>query len=306
MRELTQKKVLITGAASGIGRALALGFAAEGSQLWLLDVEPAGLAATALAVRQQGVAVESRCCDLTERQQITAAVRDLLDSWGTLDVLVNNAGVAYYGPTVRMTTEQCDRVLAVNLLAPIQLTRELLPVLLERPEAHVLNVASMYGFFPTDRATAYHASKFGLLGFSEALRCECSRKGLGVTTLCPGFVRTDFFAKIPCGRPGRTTPTPPRWLSASPETAARKGIRGVRRNQRLVLVTPLAYVAYYARRMMPGAIDRLYQFGRKRAIRNKTLAAAAGANTFGGELTSPSAFEPVTATPLETSGRKVA
>ena len=144
-REIRGKKTLITGAASGIGRALAVRLAREGADLFLLDIDQAGLSEVVAETSQYGVEVIGRYCDLSQPQQITASINALLERWGTLDILVNNAGVCWYGPTLKMTGEEWDRLLAVNLDAPLQLTRELLPILTSRPDAHILNVASICG-----------------------------------------------------------------------------------------------------------------------------------------------------------------
>ncbi len=138
---------------------------------------------------------------------------------------------------------------------------------LGRPEAHILNVCSMYGLFATGGCSAYHLSKFGLVGFSEALRAEYCRRGLGVTALCPGFVTTDLFRSMPDTDSDRPHRTPPSWVCTTPERAAEKAVRAIRRNSRLTLVTPLAHLAYYTRRIAPGLLDTIYRFSRRRAER---------------------------------------
>jgi short-subunit dehydrogenase len=264
VRELLGKKTLITGAASGIGRALALRMAREGANLYLLDRNEAGLTEVVSAARRIGVDAFARCCDLTQEQDVTRSIAQILKHWNHLDVLVNNAGVAFYGLTDEMTEEQWEQVLGVNLMAPVQFTREFLPVLLRRPEAHILNVASMYGYFVTNRCSAYHLSKFAILGFSEALRAEYGKTGLGVTALCPGFVTTNLYSSMMYDRSQREKRLPPRWMCTTPEQVATKAVRGIYRNQRIVLVTPLAHVMYHVRRLAPGLIDRLYRIGRRR------------------------------------------
>ncbi|MCA9017661.1 MAG: SDR family oxidoreductase, partial [Planctomycetaceae bacterium] len=186
MRNLCGKKALVTGAASGIGREIALQLAAEGVDLFLLDIKEAELADTAETATLLGSQVFCLHCDLSDSSQVTSAVQTVLEKWDDLDILVNNAGVAFYGPTHTMTAAQWDWLLAINLLAPIQMTRELLPTLINRPEAHIVNVSSICGLVSGSRFSAYQVSKFGLLGFSEALRAEYSRQGLGVSTICPG------------------------------------------------------------------------------------------------------------------------
>ncbi|MEX0818439.1 MAG: SDR family oxidoreductase [Pirellulaceae bacterium] len=264
MRVLRGAKALVTGAANGIGRAIALRLAREGTSLYLLDIDDHGLAAVVKQAEQSGVAAIGRCCDISSAEEISQANAAMLDCWGQLDVLVNNAGVCFYGPTLDMTDEQWRRLLAINLLAPVQFVRELAPVLLSRPESHILNVASMYGLVATNRCSAYHLSKFGLVGFSEALRAEYARRGLGVTALCPGFVATELFQSMPNEAPGRIPRTPPRWVCTTPERVADKAVRAIRRNTRVALVTPLAHAVYYARRIAPGLLDMLYHIGSHR------------------------------------------
>ncbi|MCA9123135.1 MAG: SDR family oxidoreductase [Planctomycetaceae bacterium] len=270
MRVLRGAKALITGAANGIGRAIALRLAQEGTDLFLVDVDIRGLSNVVTEASQRGdVSVIGHQCDISSPSQISQANLAMLDRWGELDILVNNAGVCFYGATLEMTDDQWQQLLAINLMAPVQFVRELAPVLLSRPESHILNVASMYGFIATNRCSAYHLSKFGIVGFSEALRAEYARRSLGVTALCPGFVSTDLFRSMPNVDSGRTRRTPPRWVCTTPERVADKAVRAIRRNSRIALVTPLAYAAYYTRRFAPGLLDTLYHVGRRSSHRIK-------------------------------------
>jgi NAD(P)-dependent dehydrogenase (short-subunit alcohol dehydrogenase family) len=266
MRIVRGRKAVVTGAASGIGRAIALALAREGADLFLMDVDERGLDAVAAEAGLFGVEAVGVRCDLTQPAQITAALAQLLDRWGGVDIVVNNAGVVYYGPTDRMTAEQWDWLLAINLHAPIQIIRELLPVLKERPEAHILNVCSIAGLVAGGRTAAYHVSKFALVGFSESLRAEYGRRGIGVTALCPGPVRTNLYRSGISGK-GPAVPLPPRWICASEEAVARKAIRAIRRNRRLVLVTPLAHLLFNAKRFAPWLLDAMNRFRLKRRPR---------------------------------------
>ncbi|MGE3313753.1 MAG: SDR family NAD(P)-dependent oxidoreductase [Planctomycetaceae bacterium] len=264
MKVIRGKKGLITGAASGIGREIALALAREGVHLYLVDVEETQLAkvvdeATALGVEAVGVR-----CDLSKPVEISRTVRALLGQWEHIDILVNNAGVAYYGPTDKMTAEQWDWLLGINLLAPVQLTRELLPTLIARPEAHILNVCSISGLVAGGRFAAYHVSKFGLVGFSEALRAEYSRRGLGVSALCPGPVRTNLYRAAASGKPGKAVPEPPAWLCASAEKVAQQAVVSIRKNRRLTLVSPMAHLLFNVKRFAPWFLDFLNHVQRKK------------------------------------------
>ena len=276
MKLLKGKRCLLTGAASGIGRALAVQLAREGVHLYLLDVDAAGLQEVIDECRQLGVAAVGKRCDLSQPAEISAAMADLLARWEYIDLVVNNAGVAYYGPTENMTGAQWNWLMAINLLAPLQITRELLPTLLKRGQvgqAHILNVCSISGMVAGGRFSAYHTSKFGLVGFTEALRAEYNRKGIGVTNLCPGPVSSNLYNRAISGRT-KPVPNPPSWLCATPQLVARRGVRGIKKNKRLVLVTPLARFLYWAKRISPAFLDALNHIsGKKKASPNDTSTA---------------------------------
>lgn len=263
MKSVKGKRALITGAAGGIGRAIALALARQGAHLWLLDIDAAGLAEVVADARQLGVQVTGVPCDLTRPEQISRVLADLRACWTQLDLLVNNAGVAFYGPTHAMTGDQWEWLMQVNLLAPIQITRELLPVLLSRPEAHVLNVCSISGLVAGGRFAAYHTSKFGLIGFSEALRAEYGRRGLGVTALCPGPVQTGLYTRC-ATQPGKSAPIPPRWICSSVDQVAAAALTCLYRNPRLKLVGPLAHLLAWTKWLAPGLLDLLNHLSRKR------------------------------------------
>jgi NAD(P)-dependent dehydrogenase (short-subunit alcohol dehydrogenase family) len=267
MKSIRGKRALITGAASGIGREIALRLALEGADLWLLDVDLAGLQEVVRDAQVCGGEAIARRCDLSEPAEISAALAEMLAAWGAIDILVNNAGVAYYGPTEKMTSRQWDWLLAINLLAPIQIIRELLPVLLERPEAHVLNVCSVAGLVAGPRSAAYHVSKFGLVGFTESLRAEYGRRGVGVTALCPGPVLTNLYKSAVSGSKRKPVPMPPSWLSATPAHIADVAVRAIRKDRRLVVITPVAHALFNAKRFAPWFLDWLNHFTlRKRRI----------------------------------------
>jgi short-subunit dehydrogenase len=125
-------------------------------------------------------------------------------------------------------------------------------------------VCSIAGIVAGGRSCGYHVSKFGLLGFTEALRAEYGRRGLNVTALCPGPVQTALYRSGVSGRSDREVPEPPGWACASPERVASRGVAGVRRNRRMVLVTPLAYGLYWVHRIAPWALDLANQATKSR------------------------------------------
>jgi short-subunit dehydrogenase len=261
MRQIRGKRALITGAASGIGRAIALALAEEGADVCLIDINERGLKSVASEAELRGVRALPILCDVSRKDEIVAAVNELQRTWGGLEILVNNAGVVHYGPTNQMSDDHWERILTINLLAPIHFTRLLFPILLREKEVHLVNVSSMYGYFATRNAAAYHTTKYALLGLTESLRAELSRQGIGVTAICPGFVATNLFDEGTAGDEYTKKPRPPRWLCTTPENVARKTIRAIYSNRRLVLATPFAYAMYYLKGFAPWLLDWAQHWG---------------------------------------------
>jgi len=273
MKTLKNQTAFLTGAASGIGRTLARALAEQGCHLCLVDVNESGLKSLADELSDTGVTIWTRNCDLTDRDAVNATVVDALAVSGGIDLLINNAGVAYYGPTDLMTQQQWDWLMTVNLLAPIQITQQLLPSLLLRPDPHIVNMCSISGLVAGGRFAAYHTSKFGLIGFTESLRAEYGRRGVGVTAICPGPVLTNLYAAAVGGRPDKAVPTPPRWMCATPEKVAAVTLKAIRRNRRQVLITPTAHFLFQLKRFAPWLIDFMNGFSRNG--KKKRLAAIA-------------------------------
>ena len=256
------KQALVTGAAGGIGRAIATQLAQAGALLWLVDVDADALEALAVELRAVTREVRVSVVDLTQREEIHALADDVNNRWRGLDLLVNNAGVAYYGPTHQMTEAQWDRLMGINLEAPIHLTRCLMPALMSREGSHIANMCSVSGLVAGGRFNAYHTTKYGLVGFTEALRAEYGRSGLGVTAICPGPVKTNLYRDCQTGR-GNRAPEPPGWLCASPEHVAKVTLRAIRWNRRMVLITPLAHLLFNMKRFAPWLIDFMNTFSRR-------------------------------------------
>lgn len=255
MRHLRGKTALVTGAAGGIGRAIALRLADEGVRVCLLDLNAQKLMAVACEVRARGVEALVRQCDLCEPDEIAAAVKYLHDHWDGLDLLINNAGITYYGRMHLMSTSVVDRMLAINVRAPIQLTREVLPTFLARGEGHIVNMASVFGLVGLARLSVYSASKFALMGYSEAIRAEYARMNIGVTAVCPGFVDTGLFENALRGKDRKTPMHPPKLLLATPEKVADRAVRGILRNQPLVIFQPYVRAAWWGKRFVPWLYD---------------------------------------------------
>ena len=194
---------VVTGAASGMGERLAHGLGARGSHLVLLDRDADRLATVVAAVRAASptVDVASVVVDLADRAATESVADALVRDHPRITLLINNAGVALGGRFDQVTLEEFEWVLEINLRAPVLLTHRLLPTLLASPGSHLVNVSSLYGLVAPPGQAAYSTSKFGLRGFSEVLRSELAPRGVGVTTVHPGGIKTRVAesARVPVG-----------------------------------------------------------------------------------------------------------
>lgn len=173
MKTLEDKVVVITGAGSGIGRALALRTAGLGSRLALSDVDPEGLAQTARLVRAAGVrALRTDELDVRDRRAVAAYATAVAEQFGCVNVLVNNAGVGFFGDFLDTTYEQFHRVIDANFWGVVHGSKEFLPLLIASGDGHLVNVSSMDGYVGSAAQTQYCASKFAVAGLTESLRQE--------------------------------------------------------------------------------------------------------------------------------------
>jgi 3-oxoacyl-[acyl-carrier protein] reductase len=252
MHTIRGRRAVVTGAASGIGRSIALALAAEGAALFLIDRDAQGLDGVKREVGAHGVDVFSTVCNLAIPEEVSAAIAQVRATWnGDVHILANCAGTVTYGPLHLTSEEAWRQVIAVNLLAPIQIVHQLLPILASAEEAHILNVCSMAGLVPLRRLTVYQASKFGLVGFTLALRTDCYRANLGITALCPGFVRTPLVANLKDLEAHRQPRPLPDFMTTTPEAVARSAIDAIRRDRGLVVVTPFARLLWLMMRLCP-------------------------------------------------------
>ncbi|MGZ8738540.1 MAG: SDR family NAD(P)-dependent oxidoreductase [Nocardioides sp.] len=193
MKTLDDKVVVITGAGSGIGRALALTCAARGSQLALSDVDETGLAETVDLAKNAGAReVHSTRLDVADRSAFAAYATEVAEHFGRVNVVVNNAGVSLSGDVDEMTYEDMDWVVDINLWGVIAGTKEFLPHLIASGDGHVVNLSSLFGLISVPGQSLYNATKYAVRGFSESLREEMLVHGhpVGVTVVHPGGIRT--------------------------------------------------------------------------------------------------------------------
>ena len=188
--DLRQAVIVVTGAASGIGRATALALADAGAALALADRNAEGLAETVAEARGRGVEVSMHVLDVTEAAAVAALPGAVLDAHGRATVLVNNAGVSLAGRFEEVSMEEFRWLMEVNFFATVGLTKAFLPLLQRQEAAQIVNVSSLFGLIAPAEQVAYAASKFAVRGFSEALRHELEETPVGVTVVHPGGIRT--------------------------------------------------------------------------------------------------------------------
>jgi 2-hydroxycyclohexanecarboxyl-CoA dehydrogenase len=195
--ESSGKLAVVTGAASGIGRATALQLAAAGARVVVADRDAAGGAETCAAVSERGGAARFVAVDLALDASIRAAAAELLRDGVVPDVLVNAAGWDRLEPFVENDFDFIDQVVRINLLGPVKLTRELVPAMIERGSGKLVNVASDAGRVGSSGETVYAGAKGGVIAFTKSLAREVAAHGINVNCVCPGPTDTPLFASLP-------------------------------------------------------------------------------------------------------------
>jgi NAD(P)-dependent dehydrogenase (short-subunit alcohol dehydrogenase family) len=270
--ELHGKLALVTGAADGIGRETALALSRAGAELWLCDVDEAKLAATADRARAEapaGAQVRWRAVDVGRRESMAAFAEEVHATTRPLDVLVNNAGVGLAGGFLDTSLDDWAWVLGVNLWGTIHGCHYFVPPMAARGSGQVVNVASAAAFFNTPAMTAYGTSKYAVFGMSEALRDELAPRGVGVSVICPGLVRTAMVETMrmrgddfPARDRGRLVALYER-RGCRPERIASAILHAVRTNRAVVPVNAEAWGLYLAKRATPALARGMVRFARR-------------------------------------------
>jgi 3-oxoacyl-[acyl-carrier protein] reductase len=194
--QLRDKVVVITGASSGIGEAVARRLAKEGTKLVLAARREDRLQALATEIQAVGGTTLAVPTDVRQLEDINRLFSRTLEQWGRVDILLNNAGVSYDQPLIKVAPALLREELEVNLLGVVACAQAALKPMLKQRSGHIVNVASIAGLIGLPGSTIYNASKFGVVGFSEALGREVGRFGVRVSAFCPGFVATDFSPRL--------------------------------------------------------------------------------------------------------------
>ncbi|MBN2360855.1 MAG: SDR family oxidoreductase [Deltaproteobacteria bacterium] len=257
------KKVLITGAASGIGRCTAAEFARAGYDLILTDIDQPALERTASEIRGHGVQVHTCAYDVSKQNQVQEMARSVLAEVGGVDILVNNAGVGYTGELTGTSLKTWRKLIDVNLWGPIYHVYAFLPHMQQRGSGQIVNVSSGQAFFRLPTWGAYAAIKAALGVFSEILYYEVRKHGIRVTTVYPFMVNTPFYKNI-VGETwaARLSMKLVPYYSMKPERVARIIFRAVERRRKIETVSLLNDLAFYAQAVpfAPGIIAATTNF----------------------------------------------
>lgn len=249
------KVVVVTGAGSGIGRAIAHLLSEHQARLVIADMNAARLAQVEEEIRSRGTQVAAQVIDVSDLEQMNTLARFSLDSYGRIDILVNNAGIGWGGPSDIFPLDDFAKVMAVNFWGVIYGVQSFLPALKQQGGGHIVNICSSAGLNGTVALGAYSASKHAVAGYSEVLRAELHRFNIGVTTICPGIIKTNIV------QDGKSTLAPgmrfnhkemidfyKRW-GWPPEKVARPVLKAVKKNKGVVPVGPEAWVFWYMKRI---------------------------------------------------------
>ena len=269
---------VITGAGSGIGRALAVRLAQEKiAGLVIADVDEAGLSETASLVESSGVPITTHVIDVSKLDDVQRLAEESVAAHGRVTHLINNAGVGLLGTFEHISLEDFEWLMGINFWGVVYGCKVFLPILLEQPSAHIVNLSSVFGFIAPEEQSAYCSSKFAVRGFTESLRHELEGTNIFVSAVHPGGIKTNIARRSRLGEN-----TPKEWKEqganffdkvarTSPDTAAEVIVRGIKSRNPRILIGPDARGIDLIARLFPikylKVLERLS--GHKMSLRKK-------------------------------------
>lgn len=264
--------VSVTGAGSGIGRATALAFAAQGAELVVSDIDEAAAKDTAAQIVARGGVAHAYQLDVADADAVERFAEQVCADHGVPDVVVNNAGIGHGGKFLDTPAEQFDRVLDVNFGGVVNGCRSFARRLVDRGTGgHIVNVASMAAYSPSQSMNAYSTSKAAVFMFSDCLRAELSSAGIGLTTICPGVIDTNIIDTTHFDVPADQQEQVEQWRTQAkkaftarrygPDKVAKAIVAAVEKNTAIRPVTPEAYAAYGVSRLVPSVLRRAARAG---------------------------------------------
>ncbi len=270
-RTLKDRTAIVTGAASGIGRAIAVSLAKRGCHLALADINEAGLAETARLAGASGVRVSRHHLDVADREAVAAFPSIVTAEHAGVDLLVNNAGVALGGTFEQVSEADFEWLFAINFWGVVRMTRAFLPLLHASEDACIVNMSSLFGLIAPPGQTAYSAAKFAVRGFSQALRHELIGTKIGVLVVHPGGVATSIAdsARVPRGicreEAERRRAATKKYLTLPPAEAGEIIVQAIERRKARVIVGGDAKILSLIERALPVSYWRVIERMRSRS-----------------------------------------
>jgi NAD(P)-dependent dehydrogenase (short-subunit alcohol dehydrogenase family) len=263
MTEIRGKLAVVTGAASGIGRATAVALAHEGARLAIADVDRAGLAETAKLVEAAGGEVSTYLLDVSSREAVYAFAQEIEAQFGGADIVLNNAGVAQVATIEELAYEDFEWVMNIDFWGMVYGTKAFLPQMRAKGAGHIINVSSIFGLFSVPTQAAYNSAKFAIRGFTEALRHEMRGSGIEVACVHPGGIKTNILRNARFLQSVQTTEREQavsgfdKLARTTPAAAAQTIIRGIKANKPRILIGMDARILDWIIRLLPVAYGRL-------------------------------------------------
>jgi NADP-dependent 3-hydroxy acid dehydrogenase YdfG len=276
MKSLKDKVVVITGAGSGIGRALAVNLAEQGARLAISDVDEEGLAETVVLAEKAGAEVRSDRLDVADRDAFETYAAAIAAHFGQVNVVVNNAGVALAGDFVDLDLKDIDWIIGVNFWGVVHGSKFFLPHLIESGDGHLVNISSLFGLISMPGQSMYNASKYAVRGMTEAIREEMLIAGhqVGVTAVHPGGIKTAIARNARVSEHEDKAATAKlfdeKLARMTPEKAASIIVRAIKRNQARVLVGIDAHAVHTFGKLAGSRYQDVVAFGSKRILPAKT------------------------------------
>lgn len=272
-KRLAGKRVLITGAGSGLGRAVALGWAGRGWRVAICDIDPERIEQTVKMVEEAGGRALGIECDVTGPENLEAAAVAVRDAWDGVDVVVNNAGVSAYGDMETIPVERWRWIMDINLMGCIYGCRTFIPVLAGQGGGHIVNVASYLAFMSAPGSACYNLTKAAIVSLSETLRIELAGKNIGVSVLMPSFFQTNLMDQLYCEDKTQETMIKTLFNRSSypAEKVAGQLVRAVEKNRFYVLPQWDARLLWRVKRWLPRTYLGAFAFLYRRNVIQKVL-----------------------------------
>lgn len=261
-------RVFITGGASGLGRTLALKWAAQGASVCIGDVHVERGHQTVKEIENAGGTGSFVQCDITQQTDVDAAAQHILQLWQGIDIVVNNAGIASAGLLDTESIEQWQTVLDVNLLGMVRVSKKFAPIFRQQGRGYFVNIASQAGLTPIPRMASYNAVKSAVVAFSETMRLELARDNIGVTVVCPTFFKTNLAESLQTAEPEMHAAVN-KYLNRSSLTAehvAQHIFSAIEKRQFLVTPDKIGRMAFMLKRLLPQKVYLNYMLKQTRRM----------------------------------------